>query len=753
MVVRMMKWPPWPPVVWSKKFEVVVSFRRIEGLDLVKLDGEEKRVFVEVQWKGQKGTALGSLRRSTKKNLSKESSVSDNGVVEFDEEFRSVCNFSGPKEGAFHPWELALTLFNGVNQGLKNRALVLGTSSLNLADYVSMNEGKEFGLKIPLNAPGCTSESSPSVTLSLVLLELGTAQDLSVSVQGPTSPLPTSPRSLENFSTTKDEYSAFKAGLRKVKTFKEYVSVGRAKKTRHEEDGSDGRSSIRSEDTASASHSPFDTDSFDDDAGGETEESEDFGVRQSVSYETLALANCAQVSFYSNTNVSSEDECLIYYSNRKPDIYRSCMESSSTPVTEQISQGSSKRRILPWKKRKMSLTPKAKGEPLLKKHYGEEGGDDIDFDRRQLSSDESSLGWYQTEGGSTTSRSSFSEFGEDTFAVGCWESKEVTSRDGLMKLQAQVFFASIDQRSERAAGESACTALVAVIADWLQSNQDEMPIKSDFNSLIRDGSSEWRNLCKNKEYIERFPDRHFDLETVLQAKVRPLTVVPEKSFIGFFHPEGLKEGELDFLNGVMSFDSMWDEISRLASDLPCNGESSSIYIISWNDHFFVLKVERDAYYIIDTLGERLFEGCNQAYVLKFDKDTIIERLPQEKKQLDEKTGRGKVEKRHSKNSKEAKVEKSQPKSLNEVENDNKVEVEVVCRGKESCKEYIKSFLAAIPIRELQVDLQKGLMASTPIHHRLQIEFHYTELQHGTAEYSVNEVTAEAPVIPMPMIVA
>ena len=30
-----------------------------------------------------------------------------------------------------------------------------------------------------------------------------------------------------------------------------------------------------------------------------------------------------------------------------------------------------------------------KGEPLLKKAYREEGGDDIDFDRRQLSSDES----------------------------------------------------------------------------------------------------------------------------------------------------------------------------------------------------------------------------------------------------------------------------------------------------------------------------------------------------------------------------
>lgn len=56
------------------------------------------------------------------------------------------------------------------------------------------------------------------------------------------------------------------------------------------------------------------------------------------------------------------------------------------------------------------------------------------------------------------------------------------------------------------------------------------------------------------------------------------------------------------------------------------------------------------------------------------------------------------------------------------------EEEVVCQGKESCKEYIKSFLAAIPIRELQADIKKGLLASTPLHQRLQIEIHYTQLQ-------------------------
>lgn len=55
-------------------------------------------------------------------------------------------------------------------------------------------------------------------------------------------------------------------------------------------------------------------------------------------------------------------------------------------------------------------------------------------------------------------------------------------------------------------------------------------------------------------------------------------------------------------------------------------------------NFFVLKVEKEAYYIIDTLGERLFEGCNHAYVLKFYKETTVYQLPEEQKLEDEKCG-------------------------------------------------------------------------------------------------------------------
>lgn len=339
--------------------------------------------------------------------------------------------------------------------------------------------------------------------------------------------------------------------------------------------------------------------------------------------------------------------------------------------------------------------------------------------------------WQKTDEESCANRSSVSEFGDDCFAVGNWEQKEILSRDGHMKLETQVFFASIDQRSERAAGESACTVLVAVIADWLQNNQDIMPIKSQFDSLIREGSLEWRNLCENEVYREKFPDKHFDLETVLQAKVRSLSVIPRKSFIGFFHPDGMEEERFDFLHGAMTFDSIWDEISQ--AELECSGSGEPhIYIVSWNDHFFVLRVEAEAYYIIDTLGERLYEGCNQAYILKFDRNTTIHRLPSNPAQQLEPNSTGDqqqmvvsavVHGNQQVDAKDNSAEKAEEKNPGVVNSDKE---EVVCQGKESCKEYIKNFLAAIPIRELQADIKKGLIATTPLHHRLQIEIHYTQ---------------------------
>nr|XP_043611070.1 uncharacterized protein LOC122582712 [Erigeron canadensis] len=680
MVVKMMKWRPWPPI-FSRKFEVKLVLKKIESGN-----GDENGVVlwdhgvVEIKWKGPKIT-LGSLRRTVKRDFTKEGKFEDqNGAVFWDQEFHSVCTFSGYKDNEFLPWEIGFTLMNGSNTGLKNKVPIIGKASLNLAEYASFPEEKEFELNIPLFISSGATEPRPSLNISLSLMELQAAQQAeSTQSQSQTS---------ETSSGEKDEHSTLKAGLRKVKNFREYVSIKRGKKASHVDYHDHEISESRSDEGDYPHLVDFDSH---DESHEDTKESAT--IRKSFSYGTLAYANWAGGSLY-------EDN--VYYSNQKSDEGCSPEEDVIASVSETSVIQSSRRSILPWKRRKLNFkSPKPKGEPLLKKDYGEEGGDDIDFDRRQLSSDESPVGSHNSYEDLCVNGHLVSDFGDDSFAVGNWEQRNIVSRDGCMKLQTHIFFASIDQRSEQAAGASACTALVAVIADWFQNNRHLMPIKSQFDSLIREGSSEWRSLCDNEIYMLRFPDKHFDLETVLEANLRPLSVIPGKSFVGFFHPDEVNEGSFDFLRGAMSFDNMWDEISH-ESESSNDGEPQ-VYIVSWNDHFFVLKVDVDAYYIIDTLGERLFEGCNEAYILKFDRDSAIFRLPESAEQPSNAEGA---------------TDKSTKKSTEENE--------VICYGKESCKEYIKNFLAAIPIRELQADMKKGLVSSsTLLHHRLQIEFHYT----------------------------
>ena len=347
---------------------------------------------------------------------------------------------------------------------------------------------------------------------------------------------------------------------------------------------------------------------------------------------------------------------------------------------------------------------------------------------------------------------------------GKWEMKELISRDGQTKLKANVFLASIDQRSEKAAGESACTALVAVVAHWLHSNQDFMPTKQEYDKLIAQGSSDWRMLCNNETYTNFFPDRHFDLETVLEAGIHPITVFPDKSFTGFFSPE-----KFESLKGAMSFDEIWNEINNHSRD--CQQPAAGVYIVSWNDHFFVLKVEANACYIIDSLGERLFEGCNQAYILKFDDSSMMYgKLPKEEAGSEESaeaeeekaasckeveseeticTGKvpkedagskdeegkaasckeveseelisgGKVLREETGSKESAKAEEEKAASCKEVGSE-----ELICNGKECCKEYIKRFLAAIPLGELEVEEKKGNVSTICLHKRLQIDFHYS----------------------------
>uniref|UniRef100_A0A7N0VKK5 C2 NT-type domain-containing protein n=2 Tax=Kalanchoe fedtschenkoi TaxID=63787 RepID=A0A7N0VKK5_KALFE len=270
-----------------------------------------------------------------------------------------------------------------------------------------------------------------------------------------------------------------------------------------------------------------------------------------------------------------------------------------------------------------------------------------------------------------------------------WQQIEVISRDALMKLQTQVLFASIDQRSEQAGGSSACSALVIVIADWLHANKKSLPDQCEYDDLIKEGSHEWRELQKNGSLMQVYVDGHFDIKTVLH--IRPIEVDDAKTTIGFFRPEGLPDEVLAFLPGTTSFDDLWQEISEARGEV--SGYDSIIYIVGWNDHFFLLRIDHEAYYIIDTLGERLFEGCDQGYILKFDGHT--------------------------------KIYKNYPQDSEGISSDGDV-AEILFSGSECCKHYIKSFLAALPLKEAIENNQKNMLTLDRLYGKLQIEFSYTK---------------------------
>ena len=110
-----MKWRPWPPPLVSKKFLVRLIVRRLQGCDLLRDAARERsRLVVEIRWKGPRMT-LGSLRRnSVARNFTREAVVDGAAatVVEWDEEFETLCSLNSYKDNLFQPWEIAFTVFD-----------------------------------------------------------------------------------------------------------------------------------------------------------------------------------------------------------------------------------------------------------------------------------------------------------------------------------------------------------------------------------------------------------------------------------------------------------------------------------------------------------------------------------------------------------------------------------------------------------------------------------------------------------------
>ncbi|XP_043700243.1 uncharacterized protein LOC122650952 [Telopea speciosissima] len=630
----------------SKKFQVKVKPLKLQGLigccdqKLEEKEKTEKVIVLEMKWRGPKA-GLVPLRQhsSNRRYVSKPVVVKQGEVFQWDDIFESVCNLSMKENSnSFNSWDMSFNLLHGRCTEPTKKLAVIGSVSLNIAELALLMEPL-IERELPISVRVAGVSSEAMLLVSVSFAKIRNSQD-SVGVVND-------------------------AGiLRMVKDLRSYMSISKNKKKKKK------KKKKKTTTQSSADEGEMSDDSYSgsggggdgDDPGSDSEESPNTDSKESLGQGCVAAAE-------------TKDESSVYYVNGsdKETSSETQMESSPSPKT---GFGSiSKVGFLSWKKRRPSFVfSKSKGQE-------KKSEENADQDTNET------LGF---------------GFDEEEVSVGRWEEKEVISRDGRAKIKANVFFASMDQRSEKAAGESACTALVTVIADWLHSNRDAMPSRFEFDNLIKEGSSEWRKLCDNEVYLQRFPDKHFDLETMLEAKLRPLSMKPEKSFVGFFCPENFES-----LKGTMCFEGIWDEISRNSSNV--KEAEPKVYIVSWNDHFFILKVEADAYYIIDTLGERLFEGCNKAYILKFDDRSCLYRLPEN-------------------STKEGTKDKGGGEEGGESES-------LVCSGKECCREFIKRFFAAIPLRELEKEEEKGTASIVSLHQRLQIEFHFSSISTSSSSSS------------------
>ncbi|KAM6544883.1 hypothetical protein CsatB_025619 [Cannabis sativa] len=257
-----------------------------------------------------------------------------------------------------------------------------------------------------------------------------------------------------------------------------------------------------------------------------------------------------------------------------------------------------------------------------------------------------------------------------------WSLLELFSHNKEAMLKVKVLFASF------ASGEDACSVIAVLISHWLHCNPNLIPTRLQFESLIIQGSSEWRVLCST----ETSYCGHFDIETVVNTGIRPLSICAHKSIMGIVGVE-----KFEPLKDLFSLDEMWETITKNLTTEP------RVFIVGWDDHFFVLKLELHACYIFDSFGARLFRGCNKAYVLKFDESSVI------------------------------------------FGSDQKT---VLCAGKECCKEFMKKFFTNSVVMVLKKEYEKGCIQLPHLYEKLQVNMSYMCL--NTISSSISSSSSDAP---------
>lgn len=151
--------------------------------------------------------------------------------------------------------------------------------------------------------------------------------------------------------------------------------------------------------------------------------------------------NSSPVDINDSSNSESDEESELTYRNLKTtnllshnNAHGNSNDSkdekweAGNPTNCQVKHKPSLIRLLSWK-----VPNYARGTPLLNKASGEEGGDDIDNDRR------CQLGCSPPRCSESRSDSEINAFvGSDRFEVGSWEKQKFISRDGELELETDI---------------------------------------------------------------------------------------------------------------------------------------------------------------------------------------------------------------------------------------------------------------------------------------------------------------------------
>ena len=207
-----------------------------------------------------------------------------------------------------------------------------------------------------------------------------------------------------------------------------------------------------------------------------------------------------------------------------------------------------------------------------------------------------------------------------TPGVGFWSRLEVALADEVdgdgASVTADVGFGTFDQRSVMAGGASACALLAVANAAWLHSRPDKAPTTSKLDELMRRGCATWRVLC-TKPVSGPFPGGRFDLAAALAAppamsSLPRLEFAPGGSYVAFLQPPGCPPGV------CATLDAMHEAAASLEACLEAGSRAApAAAVLSMLDHHVALRFEvGGSVLLVDTLGNRLFEGNTRSYALR-----------------------------------------------------------------------------------------------------------------------------------------